>query len=167
MADDNIFKPADDTNVLLRKILQTLQGSGTVGIGGGDGAAPLQVQQGDLDYTLDNVTVHPNSRGVVVANVALATSLVIKATPGKLLMLAAYNNKGSAQFIQLHNATALPANTAVPILTFSIPTLTTIFVPIPLLCGMDFSTGIVAANSSTAATLTVGSADCWFTAIVI
>lgn len=221
MADDTIFHPGDNTNVILRKILQELQGSGIGSSGGGltdaelrasaviiqgaqaQDASPsgnpeviaaelvdpaalpangvagkirrllaslkgiLFVQQADLDRTLDAVTVWPNSGGTVVASTALAASLVIKSTPGKLLMLTVYNNKGSAQFVQIHNATALPANGAVPILSVNVATVSTILLPIPNLTGMDFSTGIVVANSSTAATLTVGSADCWFTSVVI
>ena len=161
-ADETGFRPGDNEPVLLRKILQTLQGTGSV-----PAQFDVQTQQGDLDSSLDSVTVHPNSAGVTVANVALATSLVIKASPGKLLMLTAYNNNGAARFIQLFNATALPGNGAVPVMIISVPTLGTFSFPIPNLSGMDFSTGIVVANSTTAATLTVGSADSWFTAIVV
>jgi hypothetical protein len=146
--------PANGVAGTIRRLLASLKGI-------------LFVQQADLDRTLDAVTVWPNSGGTTVATTALAASLVIKATPGKLLMLTIYNNKGSSQFIQLHNATALPSNGAVPVLSINIATVTTILLPIPQLTGMDFSTGIVVANSSTAASLTVGSADCWFTAVVI
>lgn len=93
---------------------------------------------------------------------ALAASLVAAPNPGQLRSLFVYNNSAGTRYIQLHNATALPANGATPL-----------YPPIPLAPGdyydsdtpRDFTTGIVIAVSSTPATLTVAVAnDCFITA---
>lgn len=92
---------------------------------------------------------------------AAATSLVIKATPGTLFGLSGYNAKASAQFIQLHDAAALPADTAVPVFAMTVPAGSNFSVDFGAF-GMYFTTGIVVSNSSTVATKTIGSADCSF-----
>lgn len=104
--------------------------------------------------------------GTLVASTAYAASLVIKATPGTLISVSGYNSKASAQFIQLHDAASLPADTAVPEMTFTVPATSNFSFDIPL-TGMPFAIGIVVANSSTGPTLTVGSADVYFTAVRI
>jgi len=94
---------------------------------------------------------------------AYATNLVVKATAGTLYMLSGYNSLASAQFIQVHNATSLPADTSVPAVMFYVP-------PTSNFCfdfgvyGRYFSTGIVVCNSTTGPTKTVGAANCWFDA---
>jgi hypothetical protein len=89
---------------------------------------------------------------------ALAASLVAAAGPARLYSVTVFNTNAAAQYIQVHDAAAVPANGAVPKLCMAVP-------------GggqgsFDFgdgritATGIVVANSSTAATLTIGAADC-------
>lgn len=97
------------------------------------------------------------------AGMAAATNLVVKAAPGTLYGFTVYNAKASAQFIQLHDATALPSDTAVPVLSLAVAATSNLVVDLGVR-GKSFSTGIVICNSSTVATKTVGSADCSFEA---
>lgn len=110
----------------------------------------LQAPSSDVLYAPTNST-----------QAAAATSKVIKATPGTLYNLSGYNAKGSAQFIQLHDATSLPADTAVPVYSFTVATVGNFNIDFGTY-GMAFATGIVVCNSSTVATKTIGSADCSF-----
>lgn len=146
--------PANGVAGTVRRMLANLKGV-------------LLVQQGDLSKDFDSVRVWPSDSTTLISSAALEASKVIKSSAGKLMFLCVYNNKGSSQFIQLHNATALPSNGAVPVLIFQLATVSVQIIPIPADSGIDFSTGIVVANSSTAATLTIGSADCFFTATFI
>lgn len=114
---------------------------------------PVIVQQ-------SSTSTEANSRA---ASTAYATSLVVKASPGKLCSLVGYNSKASSQFIQIYNATSLPANAEVPIYTFLVPATQNFSLDFGSLCSY-FSTGIVVGNSSTGPTKTVGSADVFFTA---
>ena len=91
---------------------------------------------------------------------ALAASLIVKADKGTLYGLTGYNNKSSSQFIQIHDAASLPANGAVPKIIFTVPATTSFSLDYEV--GREFQIGIVMSNSSTAATKTIGSSDCWF-----
>ena len=95
-----------------------------------------------------------------VSTAAYAASLVVKAAAGNLYVLTGYNSKTSSQFIQLHDAASLPADTAVPKVVFSVPASS----PFSLDYGQlprRFETGIVICNSSTGPTKTIGAADLW------
>ena len=91
---------------------------------------------------------------------ALAASLVVKAVKGTLYGLTGHSNRSSTQFIQVHDAASLPANGAVPDIIFQVPA--TASFSLDFNVGREFQVGIVISNSSTAATKTIGSADCWF-----
>jgi hypothetical protein len=93
----------------------------------------------------------------------LAASLVVKASAGTLYDIVVTNTKASLQYIQLFDSATVPADTAVPIASFPIAASPQAFV-ISFQQGMAFSTGIAMSNSSTAATKTIGSADCLITA---
>ena len=91
---------------------------------------------------------------------AYAASLVVKATPGTLLGFTGYNSSVSEQFIQVHDAAALPADASVPVIVLIAQPSDNF--SLDLGDGREFENGIVICNSSTGPTKTIGSADCWF-----
>lgn len=95
-----------------------------------------------------------------VSSHALANSIFVKSDQGALVGFTIDNSKATAQFIQVFDLTSLPANGAIPACVFRIAGSTTL--PIQWIPWRTFTVGCVIANSSTEATLTIGSADCWF-----
>ncbi len=95
-----------------------------------------------------------------------ASSMIAAAQPARAFLLVGYNAKASAQFIQLHNASSVPADSAVPEYTFTVPASSNFSLDLSQY-GDFFSVGIVVCNSSTQATKTIGSADCSFTMLVL
>jgi hypothetical protein len=104
-----------------------------------------------------------NVVGSLATVTAYNSNLVVKASAGVLQNLIGYNS-GAAQFIQIHNTAALPANGVAPTFVFTVPAQGNFSLDFPN-GGMILSTGIVVCNSSTGATRTGGTADCWFTAV--
>ena len=113
---------------------------------------------GNVKTTTSTVTAASNA-----SSTAYEASHVIKASSGTLYRLTGYNSKASAQFIQLHDAASLPADTAVPVLIFSVPATSNFSLDFGD-SGMNFTTGIVVCDSSTGPTKTIGAADCFFSA---
>lgn len=92
---------------------------------------------------------------------ALAASLVALPGMSYLVSFTVNNTNAAAQFIQFHDAAALPADGAIPAVVFTVAASSDKIVSYTL-PGRLFNTGIVVCNSSTAATKTIGAADCFF-----
>lgn len=92
---------------------------------------------------------------------AYEASRVVSTKQGVLFGLTGYNSKASTQFIQIHDAPALPSDGAIPDVVISVSAQSSFSLDYGSL-GRRFSKGIVVCNSSTGPTKTIGSADCWF-----
>lgn len=92
----------------------------------------------------------------------LAASLVVFTGQGVLYGFQLYSAKTSAQFIQVFDARDVPADGAVPSVIFTVGASSNL--PVNWIPGRTFEAGCVIVNSSTAATKTIGSADCWIDA---
>jgi hypothetical protein len=100
----------------------------------------------------------------VYSTSALDDSNVIKNSAGVLYGITGINAKASAQYIQIHNTTAVPADTAVPLVVITVPASSNFSIDFGIF-GLPCSTGISWSNSTTLATKTLGSADVWLTAL--
>lgn len=88
---------------------------------------------------------------------ALATGLVVVTGPAKLFKINFLNTNAAARWLQIFDAIALPADTAVPLI--SIPVAIGAAISESWVDGRPFKVGICICNSTTAATKTIGSAD--------
>lgn len=95
----------------------------------------------------------------ISATTALATNLVVKASAGTLFQITGYST--TAQFLQVHDASSLPADTAVPEIVIPIAANEPFVLALP---GHACGTGIVICNSTTGPTKNIGAADTWITA---
>lgn len=94
------------------------------------------------------------NRQVLLASVVL---------PGHLCVygFTVYSTKASAQFVNVFDNSTLPANAAVPLWSWPLAANNGVgFSWAPN--GREFYAGLVLCNSSTDATKTIGSADCFF-----
>ncbi len=106
----------------------------------------------DTITDIGRVLKNSNSYGV-------ATSLVVCTSPALLCGFTV--SSVAAQYIQIFDLAALPANAIVPLLSFPVAATGTVaasFLPYP----RAFRNGIVFSNSSTQHAKTIGSADCIF-----
>lgn len=107
------------------------------------------------------MTVYKQDEGPLNFNAtALRSSIVV---PGKIVVygFTVYNTKASAQYVNVFDASTLPADTAVPLFSWPVAANNGVgFAFSPR--GRQFQTGLVLCNSSTDATKTIGSVDCFF-----
>lgn len=122
-----------------------------------DLATPLEAIQAAVEQLVDDN--EPASNATVSA---LDDALIVKAAAGVLYGFSGFNS-GPAQFIQVHDDAAVPANGEAPVLVFEVGADQPFSVDFGRR-GRAFASGIVLCNSSTLATKTIGAADCWFDA---
>jgi hypothetical protein len=93
-------------------------------------------------------------------SIAYASSIVVKKGPGVLYGFTVYSSNSSAQFIQVFDLEAVPADGAIPAFVATVGATSNLgsnWIP-----GRAFQVGCVICNSSTGPTKTIGSADSWF-----
>lgn len=100
-------------------------------------------------------------------NFGANATLNVKALPGNVFSVKCHNLNASDRYLQLHNTATVPAGSGVPLMTFLIPAgseriIGTDFFGIN---GLNFSTGIAFAFSTTEGTYTAGTAGDQFTQI--
>jgi hypothetical protein len=100
-----------------------------------------------------------------VSSSALESGKVVSASAAVFLGCMGYNSKASAQFIQVHDSAAAPADTAIPKIVITVPASSNFSIEIAGIKGVSFTNGIYLCNSSTVATKTIGLADCFFTGV--
>lgn len=94
---------------------------------------------------------------------ALESSRIVASGQTRLWGFSGTNTKASAQFILAFDATTIPTNGSIPKFVMTAPASSDFWVSwAPFY--RRFLDGVVLCNSSTVATLTIGSADCWFDA---
>lgn len=95
-----------------------------------------------------------------VSSAKLEASRIVKTSKGILFGFTVLNTNAASRFIQVFDASSLPADGAVPDLVISVAASSSTGVNwIP---GRTFHTGCFLCNSTTAATKTLGSADSFF-----
>lgn len=97
------------------------------------------------------------------ASTAAEASRVIKASSGRLQWINVTTSRTSDQYFQIFNSATVPADATAPIYVFKLPADSTVYIDFSSI-GSYFSTGISVSNSTTMATKTIGSADCYITA---
>jgi hypothetical protein len=109
-----------------------------------------------MESLAPNVAAGPDN----ATSTAYEASRVVHTKRVKLIGFTIYNSKATTQFVQFHNAAALPADGAVPSLVFPVAGASVISFDAGAY-GRVFPLGMVVCNSSTGPTKTIGSADLW------
>lgn len=136
---------------------------------------PAAALMGYDGATWDRLRAYANALGVspVPSGVAAAatsiyrtaggfeTGNVVKAGPGTVYWLRAYNNNGAARFAQLFDAVAVPADATEADDSFAVAATSNSGVIDFGTFGRRFATGISWCNSTTFRTKTIGGADGW------
>lgn len=93
---------------------------------------------------------------------AAEASKVVKATPGKLFLVACSNGTASTVYLQVFNSTTVPADATVPVLVVPCPANGVGEIDLSEYDGHAFSTGIAICGSTTQNTKTLGGASFLF-----
>lgn len=91
---------------------------------------------------------------------AFVASHVAAGNGARLVGAAIYHKGASDQYLQVHDATSLPANGSIPDIVYKLGATSNFGFDYDIV-GRKFKNGIVICVSSTAGTLTIGSADLW------
>ena len=106
------------------------------------------------------------SVGTRLSNSTWDNDLLVKSVAGVLLGFYG-SNKGSDQYVMLFDSASAASNgTAPSIHPIFVSGADNFYMEVPFR-GMAFDNGPYIANSTTDTTLTIGSADCWFTVVMI
>lgn len=103
----------------------------------------------------------------VYKNYAAAATANVKASPGNVYAVTCSNINGSTRYIQIHNTATTPSAAAVPALSFVVPANSQVRIGTEFFGpgGINFSTGIAFAFSTTEGTYTAGTATDQFTQV--
>ena len=105
--------------------------------------------------------------GQIKSNTTWDNDLLVSAVGTVMLGLLGSSKNSADQYVMVFDSAAAVSNgTAPKIHPIFIAAEDNFYIEIPVR-GMTFDNGIYVANSTTNTTLTLGSADCWFTAITI
>ena len=138
---------------------------GTAGTSSTDVITVQGIASGTAQPVSGTVTATPPSATLSSPVSDYENSRVVSASACKLVMLCGYNS-GPAQWIQIFNSATVPANNAVPVVSYGIPSQSSFQIPIPV-SGLPLSTGCSWSNSSAGNKKTIGSADCFVTAVIL
>lgn len=94
-------------------------------------------------------------------NIGANSTLNVKSSTGNIFSLYCNNANAASRYIQIHNTATVPAGGAAPVLSFLIPPTSQIIVGTDFFTneGLNLSTGIAFAFSTTRDTYTAGSAS--------
>lgn len=97
---------------------------------------------------------------LLFTNFGANATLNVKASAGNVFSVSAYNTNAAARFIQLHNTATVPAGAAVPLVSHLVPAGTEVILGEDFFsaAGLNFTTGIAFAMSTTLATYTAATA---------
>ncbi len=107
------------------------------------------------------MTVYDDDEGPLNFNQGALRNAVV--VPGRIVVYGflVYNTKASAQYLNVFDASTLPADGGVPLFSFALAANSGVgFDWTPR--GRQFQTGLVLCNSSTDTAKTIGSVDCFF-----
>jgi hypothetical protein len=117
--------------------------------------------------TIRNYEASADGQTAFYSSAAPEASKVVKASTGTLAGFNVVNVSAATKFVQLHNATALPADGAVPTFQVQVAANSQMFVTLDAFNGIYCSTGIVLCASTTAATKTIATADLLLTVFYV